>query len=170
MNCVDLIESWTDLPAPERNAIHAELLFDELLCPNITTIQLEGNLLAASKFVLSIYATQKAKDLGITNTASLWSQEITRYFNPSSYLKLGYEDAVASSHDVSVLTDEYEIIIAKQVSRLEVTFFNSLFIDASAIDLIDFGNHFTDFKVASSKLQHVERHSTDTPYVLIQYS
>ena len=43
VNCVDLIESWTDLPAPERNAIHDELLFEELLCPNITTIHLEGN-------------------------------------------------------------------------------------------------------------------------------
>ena len=119
---------------------------------------------------MTIYATQKAKDLGITNTASLWSQEITRYFNPSSYLKLGYEDAVASSHDVTILTDEYEIFVAKQVSRLEVSFFNNYFIDTSAIDLIDFGNHFTDFKVASSKMQHFERRNTDTPYVLIQYS
>ena len=56
-----MIDSWTDLSESERNDLKVELYFkDHSLCPNTTTLQIKGEILANFAIELQINATDAA--------------------------------------------------------------------------------------------------------------
>jgi len=45
VDCHALVNSWTDLEPEELASIESELIYDHLLCPNVTNIEVEGSIL-----------------------------------------------------------------------------------------------------------------------------
>ena len=112
------------------------------------SIKVKGSLVSRSTFEVHIKATETAIQKGLTSKAVVWTSEITRYFNPYTYEDLGFEDYVSVSNDISVLNDESTLVFSKRISKLEISYYPTAWLDTSAISLLDFGHQFEDYKVA----------------------
>ena len=108
----------------------------------------KGSLVSRTTFEIHIKASETAIAKGLTQKAVVWTSEITRYFNPYTYQELGFEDYVSVSNDVSVLSKESTLVFSKQISKLEISYYPTAWLDTSAISLLDFGHQFEDYKVA----------------------
>ena len=99
IDCHTLIDSWTDLEPEERQEIKEELLFPGQLCPNTTAMELKGSVLSRTRFTARVVATETAISEGYVDTAVVYTQEVSRYFEPLSFRKKGFKSATVLSAD-----------------------------------------------------------------------
>jgi len=57
IDCLELVDSWTDMSEEERTSLKAEFLIKGQLCPNITSMTIKGSILSGTRFVARIIAT-----------------------------------------------------------------------------------------------------------------
>jgi len=65
--------------------VESELLYDHLLCPNVTNIQIEGSVLSKTRFSVHVKGKEAAFTTGAIENAIAYSSEITRFFNVETY-------------------------------------------------------------------------------------
>ena len=58
----------------------------------------------------------------------------------------------------------------KDIELEEISYFDNRFIDTSTIDLIDFGEHFKNYRVERENIQIFDRTTNTDPHALIHYS
>ena len=58
----------------------------------------------------------------------------------------------------------------KGIELEEISYFNNRFIDTSTIDVIDFGEHFKNYRVERENIQIFDRTSAYDPHALIHYA
>ena len=78
-------------------------------------------------------------------------QEISHYFNADFFSANGYLDAVTLTHsNISFDTSRY-ISAIKSISQTSVSFFNFMWLDTSALSVINLGNEFETYAVEETK-------------------
>jgi len=63
----------TDISPEEKASLLGELVYDHMLCPNVTNILVRGSLLSKTRFALQVTALQGAYDSGIINKSIAFS-------------------------------------------------------------------------------------------------
>ena len=58
----------------------------------------------------------------------------------------------------------------KSIELEEISYFNNRFVDTSSIDLIDFGEHFKNYRVEQENIQIFDKTSYIEPHALIHYA
>ena len=100
----------------------------------------------------------------------VWTQEITQYFNPYTFRETGHSDYVSVSNDLVVLQGDKIAYVAKEVAKLDVTYYQNKWLDTSAVSLIDFGQHFTDYSVERQNLQRLLNPNNMYPHCIVTYN
>ena len=109
VTCEDLINSWTDISEDERDSFLRELFYiGKMLCPNTTSLFVEGGLDGDTYIDISVYATELAYEEGVVNESMIYQADITRYFNAEQYQEDGYQPAITLFDDMVLFREGYE--------------------------------------------------------------
>ena len=109
-------------------------------------------MLSTTRLQLDIVLTEEGRNFA--GNHYLLAEDISRFFQPKSYLENGYFQAVSIKEDGLVIdpkapTDQ-DIVFLKLISQTKVNFYKFEWLDTSAISIIDFGEEFTFYQVEES--------------------
>ena len=147
IDCKELVNTWTDISEGERQSILDELdLTDDpdaiLKCPNATSFQLSSYAQNAldnkkEKFRLVVKAID-ATVIDLTTAVSLYSSEISRYFNAEDFAENGYQEHSRINSIQKFFVKGKTVRQVKRVARTEVSYYPFRWLDTSSIMLYDF--------------------------------
>ena len=91
--------------------------------------------------------TEAAEREGIINDAYIYTQDIGRYFNAEKYFKKGSMRSISLSDQLSKLNSDKMLYHVKAISLNDISYYSNRFIDTSNIDIIDLGEHLSNYHV-----------------------
>ena len=83
-----------------------ELLIPDLLCPDVSSIKVQGGQLNHVSFWLMITATEKAWNNGATALAGVYAADISHYFNADEFEEQGYMNSITLSETMWSLSED----------------------------------------------------------------
>ena len=91
------------------------------------------------------------KDAGVKADAfidaTVYTADITRYFNPEEYAANQYQNAITLSYDLTYLTSNEQYVNYNDISIDNITFFQNKFLDMSKFILYSFDSTIKNYKV-----------------------
>ena len=96
IDCEELIDTFTELADADRQAMKDEIVFPSL-CPNTTSITLEGNSISGfANFELNLVPFNLSST-GVVDNSMVISSVISRYFEAEEYVEQGYMTPITMS-------------------------------------------------------------------------
>ena len=94
--------------------------------------------------------TDAGSQAGVFSDATVYTADITRYFNPEEYAANQYQNAITLSYDLNYLTSEQQYVNYRDVSLESITFFQNKFLDMSKFTLYAFDTAIKNYNVKHS--------------------